>query len=131
MVVEKEECSGSENYKGYLQSVKECASTCEGIASMFAFGTNDFGVSRCTEEGCKCLCETGATESGICDRQSHYGFRLYQYSVPPLGYYHLFHKNMFPIQLWSNFKGHTLSPPILMHTDSEVGFWRNRPAKYP
>ena len=59
---------------------------------MFVFGTNDFGNSRCFEDGCKCLCETSATEEGTCDRIKHDGYRLYQYSVPTLGDYHALHK---------------------------------------
>ena len=79
MVEEKKECSGSEESKGYVQSLGTCASICKGEASMFIFGTNDFGESRCNSDGCKCYCETSATEQGTCDIIDHTAYRLYKY----------------------------------------------------
>ena len=75
----KKECGGSEEYKGSMDSVDECAEACKGVASMFAFGTNDFGVDRCNGNGCKCLCETGAVDGYPCDIVNHNGYRLYKY----------------------------------------------------
>ena len=62
---EKEECGGSEKNKGRLESVDACAQACKGVSSMFALGTNDFGVNRCNSKGCKCLCETSAADDGL------------------------------------------------------------------
>ena len=78
MVAEREECSGSETETKF-QRIEDCASNCKGRSSMFAFGTNDFGKNRCYEDGCWCLCETGAMEDGTCNRIEHDGFRLYRY----------------------------------------------------
>ena len=83
----KKECSGSEITIGTLPTVDDCASQCKGEASMFAFGTNDYGTYRCNDEGCQCLCETSATEKGTCTRADHDGYRLYKYSK---GNYHVF-----------------------------------------
>ena len=87
LLVAKQECSGSEIDKGKLPSVDDCASQCKGVASLFAFGTNDFGTDRCDNvDGCTCLCETSATEEGICNTESHNGYRLYKYLE---GNYHI------------------------------------------
>ena len=79
MVAEKKYCSGSELHKGKLQSVDDCASICKGVASMFVFGTNEFGVNRCDSIGCKCFCETSAMDQGTCNQIDHNGYRLYKY----------------------------------------------------
>ena len=86
LVGEKKECSGSEDDKGTLESIASCASECKGEASMFAFGTNDFGNSRCDSKGCRCLCETSATKQGTCDIINHAGYRLYKYTSGQLSY---------------------------------------------
>ena len=78
---EKKECSGSEESMGRFLVVDECASSCKGISSMFAFGTNDFGTNRCYDDGCSCLCETSATEEGTCDSVNHNGYILYKYKM--------------------------------------------------
>ena len=89
MVEEKKECSGSEFENGKFHVVEDCASQCKGVASMFAFGTNDFGESRCYNDGCRCLCETSATEEGTCTTVDMDGYRLYKYSSPNLGDYYV------------------------------------------
>ena len=63
-----------------MDSVDGCAEACKGQASMFVFGTNDFGVDRCEANGCKCLCETSAKADGTCDVVEHTGYRLYRFS---------------------------------------------------
>ena len=65
------ECSGSEESKGCLTSVDDCASQCEGVASMFIVAMDSY---------C-CYCETSATEEGTCETQSIDGYRLYKYGV--------------------------------------------------
>ena len=86
MVAEKIECAGSvvtETEYGFderIEKVEECANKCNGLSSMFAFGTNDFGNPRCDSDGfCKCICETGATKEGFCHQMSHSGYRLYRF----------------------------------------------------
>ena len=79
LVEEKKECSGDEISKGRMNSPGECANACKGVASMFAFGTNDFGVPRCDGNGCQCLCETAAADDGSCDSVQHKGYRLYRF----------------------------------------------------
>jgi len=80
LVAEKKECTGSEVDKGRFGSneIDKCANACKGVSSMFAFGTNDFGNDRCTSEGCKCICESGADEYGMCTMKDHDGYRLYR-----------------------------------------------------
>ena len=82
MVAEKKECDGAEIEYGYnetIASVEECANKCRKSSSMFAFGTNDFGVPRCDNNGCQCLCETAAADDGTCDSVQHKGYRLYRF----------------------------------------------------
>ena len=89
LVAEKKECSGSEIHIAALHVVDECASRCKGVASMFVFGTNDYGEARCWDEGCSCYCETSATEEGTCSTVNHRGYRLYKYGITTLkGSYH-------------------------------------------
>ena len=78
LVEEKKECSGDEISNGRMLTPGECASACNGVASMFAFGTNDFGVPRCDSNGCQCLCETAAADDGTCNSVQHKGYRLYR-----------------------------------------------------
>ena len=78
---EQQECSGAEVGGGSFSDVNDCAEACKGKSSMFAFGTNDFGTTRCysgNNKGCSCLCETSAT-NGNCKVVSHSGYRLYRY----------------------------------------------------
>ena len=85
MEKEGKECRGSlEEPKGRLDSVQECADACYGAASMFVFGTNEFGNAHCDSNGtqCLCLCETSATDDGTCDMSDHTGYNLYKYATP-------------------------------------------------
>ena len=75
MVEEKKECIGSETNQGKMTSVSDCANACKGNASMFIFGTNEFGQKRCDGDGCYCYCETDKN----CDMVSHNGYRLYTF----------------------------------------------------
>ena len=79
LVEDKTECGGEEISKGRQPSVKDCAIQCEGVASMFVLGTNDYGTIRCNDNGCKCFCETSANTDGSCDQVDHKGYRLYKY----------------------------------------------------
>ena len=87
LVAEQEECAGPEIMFGYsfgIKSVESCARTCNGLASMFGFGTNDFGDTRCDNDGnCKCTCETVAASDGTCTQSSQLGYRLYKYTNWP------------------------------------------------
>ena len=84
LVGEKQECRGEEEYIGRFETVEECGEACGGVATMFIFGTNDFGTARCEGNGkqCQCFCETSATDDGSCDITDHNGYRLYKYSPP-------------------------------------------------
>ena len=79
LIAEKKECGGSEINKGYESALEDCAKQCRGTASMFLFGTNDYGTTRCNDDGCTCVCETSATVDGSCDQVNHSGYRLYKY----------------------------------------------------
>ena len=81
LVAKTKECGGQEISKGNKVSIDECAKACSGVASMFALGTNDFGVPRCYADGCTCLCETGAKDDGICDTVDHKGYNLYRFGT--------------------------------------------------
>ena len=82
LVADKSECGGAEWQPAGSPAyhVGTCAHMCRGISSMFVFGTNDYGTTRCDEKGaCKCWCEIAATRDGTCTIISHSGFRLYKY----------------------------------------------------
>merc|ERR1719242_733176 len=79
LVADKKECGGKEDFKGYISTLEQCAKTCKTISTMFAYGTNDFGTTRCNNNGCKCYCETAAFTDGTCSEVNHNGFRLYRY----------------------------------------------------
>ena len=66
-------------YPRDIHSKEACANECNiHDASVFAFGTNDFGSPRCNEKGCYCLCEPAANADGTCSRVSHSGYNLYK-----------------------------------------------------
>jgi len=80
-VADKKECDGSEDNKGPKKTLAECAEECRGISSMFIYGTNDFGTSRCKkdEEDCECFCEI-SSKDGKCENEiDNPGYRLYKY----------------------------------------------------
>ena len=81
LIADKTECAGSENSYGDISTVTECSKRCKGQSSMFAFGTNDYGTTRCYSTGCTCLCETAASSDGTCSQTSHNGYRLYKYKT--------------------------------------------------
>ena len=51
LVKEKTECRGKEINEGYLATVDECSRRCKGKSSMFIFGTNDYNLKRCKDDG--------------------------------------------------------------------------------
>ena len=91
MVGERKECNGSEIYIGKFRVPDECAFQCKGKASMFAFGTNDYGKNRCHKDACNCLCETSSTHDGTCTIRDHDGYRLYKYLNANPGEYFVFY----------------------------------------
>jgi hypothetical protein len=76
---------GEEIDAGVLNSITDCASTCRGISTLFAFGTNDFGNIRENGGGFRCLCETIASDKGKCNQVEHKHYRLYKYQNPDSG----------------------------------------------
>ena len=82
LVADRRECTGSEKWEEDTPYVGDCAAKCKGKASMFAFGTNNYGETRCFESGCACFCETSANIDGLCDQTNHNGYRLYKYVSP-------------------------------------------------
>ena len=78
LVAEQKECGGLEIARAATTDIKECADACYGISSMFIFGTNDFGRTRCDPK-CHCFCETAATPDGTCNTVTSDGFRLFTY----------------------------------------------------
>ena len=81
LVAEKEVCSGVKyTGKGELTSVEDCAEACTEVATMFAFGTNDYDLDMCDNTGnCPCYCYDGANDDGTCIQNHNNGFRLYRY----------------------------------------------------
>ena len=82
LVAMKEECNGAEDLIQNSPSLAACAESCSGKASMFAYGTNEFGNNRCYSDGtCKCLCEI-ASANDVCNEQvEHLGYNLYKYGM--------------------------------------------------
>lgn len=80
LTANKTECEGTEEYMGVISTVDECSKRCKEKSSMFIFGTNDYGTTRCFSKGCNCLCETAASSKGICSQIRHDGYRLYKYT---------------------------------------------------
>ena len=89
------------------KSIIDCANECKGKASMFIFGTNDFGNDRCSEQGCSCSCEISATRGGTCNMVSHTGYRLYKFLDN--GKYFLYDTNTNESLNEGEFSYHTLS----------------------
>ena len=79
MLHEKKECGGLEHYAGIQTNLEDCARSCRGISSVFAYGTNDYGTIRCYNQGCHCYCETSSFPNGTCSLVNHNGYRLYKY----------------------------------------------------
>ena len=78
-VADAQECTSKEIIK-HAATLDDCAKSCEGVSSMFAYGTNDYGKTRCYKNRtCTCLCETLADQNGTCTQISHNGYRLYRY----------------------------------------------------
>ena len=80
-VADKKECGGSEKGTGTKKTLAECAKSCREISSMFIYGTNDFGNSRCKtndNEDCPCYCET-SSEDGECSMVENKSYKLYKY----------------------------------------------------
>jgi len=80
MVGERIECSGADINRGVQSSVEDCAASCEGEATMFIYGTNEFGNPRCDDSGagCRCYCETAAFDWGQCQTAPHNRYNLYR-----------------------------------------------------
>jgi len=82
LVAEKRKCANTLWKPGYKRSLEECAHSCRGSSSMFAYGTDDFWPSRCDRRmgACDCQCEM-ASQSGVCNFRQvyHGGYRLYKY----------------------------------------------------
>lgn len=81
LVANKKECNGAETFKGYVATVEDCGRECRGLSSMFVFGTNHYGQTKCNSKGCRCYCETSANDDGTCTMVDHNGYRLYKYGV--------------------------------------------------
>ena len=78
-MAEKKECKGRELYIAGVESLEDCAKRCQTVSTMFAYGTNDFGLERCYDQKCKCVCEPTASAEGTCKTKAHNGYRLYRY----------------------------------------------------
>ena len=71
------ECTGTEIYQDIISSIENCAGICSRLATMFLYGTNS---ETCTDEGCKCWCETSAEYEGTCTTKSNTNFNLYRFT---------------------------------------------------
>ena len=80
LVGDKKECAGAEIFQNNFPTIGECAASCHGKSSMFAFGTNDYDLDMCDNTGnCPCYCYDGANDDGTCIQNHNNGFRLYRY----------------------------------------------------
>ena len=80
-VMDKKKCSSSNKLvKGYVSSANACANKCNGDSSMFTYATREFGsAAECSSNGCKCVCEKGATDGGTCSYSDDNNYKLYKY----------------------------------------------------
>ena len=66
-----------------INSVDGCATKCKSTkASMFSFGTLDYGDPGCNDKGCQCICEISASKDGSCKHVINSAVRLYKYKLP-------------------------------------------------
>ena len=82
-MAERVECGGKVNplYQGNITTIDACAQLCHGKATLFKYGTNDYGNQMC----CHCSCMEGATEAATCHQTPHNGYRLYKYEEQKVG----------------------------------------------
>ena len=83
LVEEQYECEYDDEVRiKWVDDVKTCAKECAGTgASMFIFGTTDFGYSfSCNGNKCWCACEKGANTDGSCTLLGNGGYRLYKFT---------------------------------------------------
>ena len=80
LVENKVVCDDPEEFKvGSYLSIEHCAAGCYGRASMFNYGTNEFGKQRCWKiNQCECWCMPSASRDGVCDVTSQKGYRLFK-----------------------------------------------------
>ena len=75
------ECSGTEQWAGWMPSLAVCADRCRGFTDMFVFGTNK--NNKCKNDKCKCYCET-ASKGQECTSgyKNDPGYNLYAFTTP-------------------------------------------------
>ena len=78
------ECAGAESDKGQVESLATCADECRREkSSMFAYGTNEYGVSRCDDHKCRCRCQTASSnEECTAGKIENNGYNLYAFHTP-------------------------------------------------
>ena len=80
LVAEQMYCEGEQVHQRDVSTTDECAIQCDGLASMFVVGTNDYGTSsQCKNGKCKCICQPNAANDGTCDQKSDNRFRLFKF----------------------------------------------------
>ena len=82
LVENKVVCDDPDEFKvGSYLSIEHCAAGCYGRASMFNYGTNEFGKQRCWKiNQCECWCMPSTSIDGVCDvtRIPLGGYRLFK-----------------------------------------------------
>jgi hypothetical protein len=81
VLVEKgHECNDFEKNMGYRKTLGACFKVCREWSRMIVYGTNEFGMTRCSKgKGCACYCERAATK--VCKKRvAHKGFNLYLFT---------------------------------------------------
>jgi hypothetical protein len=81
VLVEKgHECNDWEKNMGYRKTLGACFKVCREWSTMLVYGTNEFGMTRCSKgKGCACYCERAATK--VCKKRvAHKGFNLYLFT---------------------------------------------------
>ena len=83
MYAAAKECTTYDDHKGLVDSVGSCGTLCKEEASMFVFGTQDYGGSSCErimgQMLCNCSCEWYATDQGTCTTKDNPNVNLYRY----------------------------------------------------
>ena len=89
LVGDNKQCTGIKHVPGVhphaslSDNVNECANKCNGISSMFIFGTGSKcytkGEGERIKGGCHCACELSTSVDGRCNEEQTTDSRLYKF----------------------------------------------------
>ena len=79
------QCLNTGRHLQLTTSPFECARACQGLSSIFMFGTNESDVNRCNGQGCICSCGPNIIAGGECDKTRRHDFETYRYAKEQIG----------------------------------------------